>query len=265
MLLDAEPDITVAAEVGTGSQAIAAARRHDPDVVLMDIRMPDMDGIEATAHLVRAGSRAKILMLTTFDHDDYIYRAMRAGASGFLLKDANRSQLINAVRTVSAGRCATSPIDHPPPSRGTLPKAPRQRRRRGGRAPEPARGRSSPADRNRTHQRRDSQTALPQRRNSEKSRRPHPCQTRATRPRPSSNPRLRDRHGAPRRTPVSRHQIPARHQLRLISNGSHRHTGRNVVTRGPAPIARPATLSGLPARRSDVPRARTGAIVNTCG
>ena len=96
MLLEAESDITVAGEAGTGSEAIAAVRRHDPDVVLMDVRMPDMDGIEAATHLVRAGSRAGILMLTTFDID--LYRAMRAGASGFLLKDASRSQLANAVR-----------------------------------------------------------------------------------------------------------------------------------------------------------------------
>jgi DNA-binding NarL/FixJ family response regulator len=103
MLLQAESDMTVAGEAGTGSEAIAAVRRHDPDVALMDIRMPDMDGIEAATHLVRAGSRARILILTTFDLDEYLYRAMRAGASGFLLKDASRSQLVNAVRTVSAG------------------------------------------------------------------------------------------------------------------------------------------------------------------
>ena len=94
----------MAGEAGTGSEAIAAARRLDPDVVLMDVRMPGMDGIEATAHLIRAGSRAKILMLTTFDLDQYVYRAMRAGASGFLLKDASRDQLATAVRTVSPAR-----------------------------------------------------------------------------------------------------------------------------------------------------------------
>ena len=109
MLLEAEPDITVAGEAGTGHEAIACVRRHDPDVVLMDVRMPDMDGIEATAHLVHAGSRAKILMLTTFDLDKYVYGAMRAGASGFLLKDATRSQLITAVRTVSAGDALLAP------------------------------------------------------------------------------------------------------------------------------------------------------------
>ncbi len=109
MLLEAEPDITVAGEAGNGSQAIAAARRLDPDVVLMDVRMPDMDGIEATAQLVRAGSRARILMLTTFDLDKYVYQAMRAGASGFLLKDASRDQLATAVRTVSAGQALLAP------------------------------------------------------------------------------------------------------------------------------------------------------------
>ena len=109
MLLEAEPDITVTGEAGNGSTAIAAARRLDPDVVLMDVRMPEIDGIEATAHLVRAGSRARILMLTTFDLDEYVYRAMRAGASGFLLKDASRDQLITAVRTVSAGEALLAP------------------------------------------------------------------------------------------------------------------------------------------------------------
>ena len=90
MLLEAEPGITVAGEAGTGSEAIAAARKLDPDVVLMDVRMPGMDGIEAAAHLIRAGSRARILMLTTFDLDQYVYRAMRAGASGFLLRGLPR-------------------------------------------------------------------------------------------------------------------------------------------------------------------------------
>jgi DNA-binding NarL/FixJ family response regulator len=83
MLLQAEPGITVIGEAGTGTEAIAAARKLDPDVVLMDIRMPGRDGIEAAAHLARPGSRAKILMLTTHDLDEYVYRAMRAGASGF--------------------------------------------------------------------------------------------------------------------------------------------------------------------------------------
>ena len=109
MLLEAEPDITVAGEAGNGREAIAAARRLDPDIVLMDVRMPGMDGIEATAQLVWVGRRARILMLTTFDLDKYVYRAMRAGASGFLLKDASRDQLAAAVRTVSAGEALLAP------------------------------------------------------------------------------------------------------------------------------------------------------------
>jgi DNA-binding NarL/FixJ family response regulator len=109
MLLQAEPGITVVGEAGTGGEAIAAARKLDPDVVLMDIRMPGMDGIEAAAHLARPGSRVKILMLTTHDLDEYSYRAMRAGASGFLLKDASRDQLATAVRTVAAGEALLAP------------------------------------------------------------------------------------------------------------------------------------------------------------
>jgi DNA-binding NarL/FixJ family response regulator len=109
MLLEAEPDLCVAGEAGNGSQALAQARRLDPDVVLMDVRMPGMDGIEATAQLARAGCRARILMLTTFHLDEYVYRAMKAGASGFLLKDASREQLAGAVRTVSAGQALLAP------------------------------------------------------------------------------------------------------------------------------------------------------------
>jgi len=109
MLLEAEPDLRVVGEAGNGSQALAQARRLDPDVVLMDVRMPEMDGIEATAKLVRGGSRARILMLTTFNLDEYVYHAMKAGASGFLLKDASGEQLASAVRTVSAGQALLAP------------------------------------------------------------------------------------------------------------------------------------------------------------
>jgi DNA-binding NarL/FixJ family response regulator len=109
MLLEAEPDLCVAGEAGTGSQALAQARRLDPDVILMDVRMPEMDGIQATAKLVAGGSRARILMLTTFNLDEYVYHAMKAGASGFLLKDASGGQLADAVRTVSAGQALLAP------------------------------------------------------------------------------------------------------------------------------------------------------------
>src|SRR5246500_2426134 len=109
MLVEAEPDFAVAGEAGDGRQALAQARRLDPDVILMDVRMPVIDGIEATAQLAQAGSRAKILMLTTFNLDEYVYHAMKAGASGFLLKDATREQLTGAIRAVCAGETLLAP------------------------------------------------------------------------------------------------------------------------------------------------------------
>ncbi len=109
MMLDAEPDISVVGEAGNGRQVLAATGSQPVDVVLMDIRMPDMDGIEATQRLSEAGSGSRVLVLTTFDLDEYVYRAMRAGASGFLLKDATREQLAEAVRTVAAGDALLAP------------------------------------------------------------------------------------------------------------------------------------------------------------
>ena len=109
MLLEAEPDLVVAGEAGDGGQALAQARLLDPDVILMDVRMPGLNGIEATTRLVQAGCRARILMLTTFDLDEYVYHALKAGASGFLLKDASREQLTGAVRAVAAGETMLAP------------------------------------------------------------------------------------------------------------------------------------------------------------
>ena len=109
MLLEAEPDLAVAGEAADGGQALAQARLLDPDVILMDVRMPQMNGIEATSRLVPAGSRARILVLTTFDLDEYVYHALKAGASGFLLKDASREQLTGAVRAVAAGETLLAP------------------------------------------------------------------------------------------------------------------------------------------------------------
>lgn len=109
MMLDAEPDISVVGEANDGSEAIGGVRRHDPDVLVMDIRMPNLDGIEATRRLTESGARARILILTTFDLDEYVYRAMKAGASGFLLKDATREQLAAGVRTVAGGEALLAP------------------------------------------------------------------------------------------------------------------------------------------------------------
>ncbi|MGZ4411200.1 MAG: response regulator, partial [Gaiellaceae bacterium] len=109
MILEAEPDIEVVGEAGNGKQALEEARRLDPDVLLMDVRMPELDGIEATARVAKSGLGDRVLMLTTFDLDEYVYLALKNGASGFLLKDATREQLVNAVRTVAAGEALLAP------------------------------------------------------------------------------------------------------------------------------------------------------------
>jgi DNA-binding NarL/FixJ family response regulator len=109
MILETEPDLTVVGEAADGREAIELVERSHPDVVLMDVRMPHMDGIEATHHIVRAGGTARVLMLTTFDLDDHVYAALRAGASGFLLKDAPADQLVNAVRVIAAGEALLAP------------------------------------------------------------------------------------------------------------------------------------------------------------
>ena len=109
MILEAEPDLTVVAEAGDGEEAADLARRHAPDVVLMDIRMPGTDGIEATRRITAADARARVLVLTTFDLDEYAFGALRAGASGFLLKDVRPAELVTAIRTVAAGDAVVSP------------------------------------------------------------------------------------------------------------------------------------------------------------
>ena len=109
MILDVQNDIEVVGEAGDGGAAVQAARTLDPDVVLMDVRMPDTDGIEATRRLSQAGVRARVLMLTTFDADEYVYDAMKAGASGFMLKNAPPARLVDAVRATAAGEAELSP------------------------------------------------------------------------------------------------------------------------------------------------------------
>jgi DNA-binding NarL/FixJ family response regulator len=109
LILDAETDITVAGEAGDGIAAVAMAAALRPDVVLMDVRMPGRDGIEATRDIVTAGLPSKVLILTTFDLDDYVYAGLRAGASGFLLKDAQPDDLVAAIRTIAAGDAVLAP------------------------------------------------------------------------------------------------------------------------------------------------------------
>lgn len=109
MILDAQQDIEVVGEACDGREALARARELTPDVVLMDIRMPELDGLEATRRILAADGSARVLILTTFNLDEYVYEALRAGASGFVLKDDPPEQLISAVRTIAAGDALLSP------------------------------------------------------------------------------------------------------------------------------------------------------------
>ena len=109
MLLSGEEDIEVVAEASNGKEAVEKAARFDPTVVLMDIRMPELDGLEATRRILASDVPARVLILTTFDLDEYVYEALRAGASGFVLKDDPPEQLIAAIRTVAAGDALLSP------------------------------------------------------------------------------------------------------------------------------------------------------------
>jgi DNA-binding NarL/FixJ family response regulator len=109
LLLAREPDIEVVAEARNGVEAIQQAARFNPTVVLMDIRMPELDGLQATRRILAADPTARVLILTTFDLDEYVYEALQAGASGFVLKDDPPEQLIGALRTVAAGDALLSP------------------------------------------------------------------------------------------------------------------------------------------------------------
>jgi DNA-binding NarL/FixJ family response regulator len=131
MILEAEEDMEVVGEAADGREAVTEARRLRPDVVLMDVRMPDVDGIEATRRLLGDGADAKVVMLTTFDMDEYVYDALRAGASGFLLKDVPPEQLVAGIRAVASGDALLAPsvtrrvieefVRRPPASVRTLP------------------------------------------------------------------------------------------------------------------------------------------------
>ena len=108
-LLDAEPDLEVVGEAANGAEALAVVRDLQPDVTLMDIRMPGLDGIAATRQLVAEGVATRVLVLTTFDLDEYVFEALRAGASGFMLKDAPADELAAAIRVVAAGESLLAP------------------------------------------------------------------------------------------------------------------------------------------------------------
>ncbi|MFD0144024.1 MULTISPECIES: response regulator [unclassified Streptomyces] len=128
MLLESQDDMTVVGEAPNGTEAIRLVDRHRPDVVLMDIRMPGLDGIEATRRIVAAGARTRVLIVTTFDLDEYAYEGLRAGASGFLVKDAQPEELLSGIRAVASGDAVVAPsltrrlldayIHHLPPTPG---------------------------------------------------------------------------------------------------------------------------------------------------
>ncbi|MEV5573418.1 response regulator transcription factor [Spirillospora sp. NPDC052269] len=131
-LIETTPDLTVVGEAATGLEAVEQARALRPDVVLMDVRMPHMDGIEATRHIHRSGNAAAVLILTMFDLDAHVFSALRAGAAGFLLKDTPPADLLNAVRVVAAGEALLAPTvtrrliaeftRHPAPEGGPIPR-----------------------------------------------------------------------------------------------------------------------------------------------
>ncbi|MFJ8658596.1 response regulator [Streptomyces sp. NPDC093795] len=129
MLLESQDDMTVVGEASNGAEAIRLVDRFHPDVVLMDIRMPGLDGIEATRRIIATGARTRILIVTTFDLDEYAYDGLRAGASGFLVKDAQPEELLAGIRAVASGDAVVAPsltrrlldayIHHLPPSAAT--------------------------------------------------------------------------------------------------------------------------------------------------
>ncbi len=109
MILEARDDLDVVGEAENGREAVELAATTSPDVILMDVRMPELDGVEATSRILASGSPARVLILTTFDLDEYVVRAIRAGASGFLLKDVRPAELVDAIRVVAAGDALLAP------------------------------------------------------------------------------------------------------------------------------------------------------------
>jgi DNA-binding NarL/FixJ family response regulator len=109
MVIDSQPDLEIVGEAANGREAVAAAQRLAPDVVLMDVRMPEMDGVQATREIIGSQSDTRIIILTTFDLDEYVYAALRAGASGFLLKDTPPADLLSGIRAVASGDAVVAP------------------------------------------------------------------------------------------------------------------------------------------------------------
>ena len=255
-VLDSQPGLLVVGQAADGADAVRQARQLQPHVVLMDVRMPVMDGLQATRQILSTAAdpaRPRVLMLTTFDLDDYVYAALRAGASGFLLKDATAAELIHAVRVVAAGEALLAPsvtrrliadFARQPRPAPPFPAAP------GALTPREtevlrliAHGLSNSRDQQHPgHRRTDHQDP----------RRPHPGQTRPPRPRPGRRPRLRKRPRRARRIRPSANKT--QHQARSVIAG-HQEAGR--TRRG----AQNAQIGTIPIRTGiwSVPRLPTRA------
>ena len=197
MILETDPELAVLAEVSNGEQALDVTSRLRPDVVLMDIRMPEMDGLEATRRIVRLSPAPRVLILTTFDLDEYVFDALQAGASGFVLKDVAPESLIAAVHTVAAGEALLAPSvtrrlieaytrDHRP----TNPPAGIDELTPGAGDPDAGRARAV--------ERRDRRAIGRLDRDDQDPRRPGAGEARAARPDPGGRARLRDRDRAAR-------------------------------------------------------------------
>jgi DNA-binding NarL/FixJ family response regulator len=128
MVVESEPDLAVVAEAADGAEAVTAVQAEQPDVILLDIQMPGVDGIEAARQILAEGTKTRVLVLTTYDHDDNVHAALSAGASGFLVKDAPPERVIEAIRAIAAGDAMLSPsvtrrlLDRVGLPKGTLPK-----------------------------------------------------------------------------------------------------------------------------------------------
>ena len=192
MLLAGEEDIEVVAEASNGLEAVDKAARFHPAVILMDIRMPELDGLQATRRILAADGDARILVLTTFDLDEYVYEALRAGASGFVLKDDSPEQLIGAIRTVAGGDALLSPTITKRViqkfARMPRPAPPKELDELSEREREVFR-----ADRARPVERGDRGGALHQRNHRQDAHHAHPPEAQSARPRPGGRARVSDR------------------------------------------------------------------------
>lgn len=191
MILESEVGIEVVGEAADGRQALDLVRKLDPDVVLMDIRMPTMDGMEATRRLITAGGRARVLVLTTYDLDENVYDALKAGAAGFLVKTDSPARLVQGVRVVAGGESLLTPdITRRLVRSLRHGSAAELARTAGARGPDRPRARGPQARGTRSVDRR---SGVRERRDREDPRGPHPVQARTPRPRPGRRLRLRMR------------------------------------------------------------------------